>query len=86
MTWQIEWDNRARKELRTLDASVQNKILNYLDERVINNPRNFGRSLVGDKAGLWRYRVGDYRVVCQLEDDHLVILIVSVGHRKEIYD
>jgi len=86
LTWQIEWDNRARKELRTLDASVQNKILNYLDERVINNPRNFGRSLVGDKAGLWRYRVGDYRVVCQLEDDHLVILIVSVGHRKEIYD
>lgn len=86
MTWQIEWDNRARKELRTLDASVQNKILNYLDERVINNPRNFGRGLVGDKAGLWRYRIGDYRVVCQLEDDQLIVLIVSVGHRKEIYD
>jgi len=86
LTWQIEWDNRARKELRTLDASVQNKILNYLDERVINNPRNFGRGLVGDKAGLWRYRIGDYRVVCQLEDDQLIVLIVSVGHRKEIYD
>jgi len=86
MTWKIEWDNRARKELRTLDASVQNKIFNYLDDRVINNPRNFGRGLVGDKAGLWRYRIGDYRVVCQLEDDQLIVLIVSVGHRKEIYD
>lgn len=86
MTWQIEWDNRARKELRSLDASIQNKILDYLDERIITNPRNFGKGLTGDKAGLWRYRIGDYRVVCRFEDDHLVVLIVSVGHRKEIYN
>jgi mRNA interferase RelE/StbE len=86
LTWRIEWDNRARRELRCLDFSIQNKILDYLDERIINNPRDFGRGLVGDKAGLWRYRIGDYRVICRLENNHLVVFVLEVGHRKEIYD
>lgn len=84
--WHIKWDDRARKELRSLDIPVQSKILKYLRERVINNPRSFGRELVGNKAGLWRYRIEDYRLICQLKDEHLVILVVAVGYRKEIYD
>lgn len=84
--WHIKWDDRARKELRSLDTSIQNKILKYLRERVMNNPRSFGRELVGNKAGLWRYRIEDYRLICQLKNDQLVVLIVAVGHRKEIYD
>jgi mRNA interferase RelE/StbE len=52
----------------------------------MNNPRDFGRGLVGDKAGLWRYRIGDYRVVCRLENNRLVVFVLEVGHRKEIYD
>ncbi len=86
MTWQIEWDDRARKELRSLDFSIQKKILSYLRERATDNPHNFGRGLVGDKSGLWRYRVEDYRIVCRLEENRLVVLVLAVGHRKEIYD
>jgi mRNA interferase RelE/StbE len=86
LTWQIEWDDRARKELRSLDASIQKKILRYLKERTIENPRLFGRELVGNKAGLWRYRIEDYRLICRLEEHRLVVFILAVGHRKEIYD
>ena len=88
MTWKIEWDNRARKELRKLDSSVQKEILSYLRFRIMesNNPRFFGQSLSGNKAGLWRYRVGNYRIICKIEDDTLIVFVIGVGHRKEIYE
>lgn len=88
LTWKIEWDDRARKELRKLDSSVQKEILSYLRLRVmeLTNPRVFGQSLSGNKAGLWRYRVGSYRVICKIEDDILVVFVIGVGHRKEIYE
>jgi mRNA interferase RelE/StbE len=86
LTWHIEWDERARKELRSLDIPVQKKILKYLRERASESPRSFGRELVGNKAGLWRYRIEDYRLICKLKDNQLVIFVVAVGHRKEIYD
>lgn len=88
MTWKIEFDDRARRELRKLDKTVQDKILNYFRKRVMpsNDPRSLGKSLVADKKGLWRYRVGDYRIICRIEDNKLVILVLAVGHRKEIYD
>jgi len=82
----IEWDDRARKELRSLDGSIQRKILNYLRERTVENPRAFGKELSGNKTGLWRYRVENFRIICRLEDKKLIILVVAVGHRKEIYD
>jgi len=86
LTWRIEWDNRARKELRNLDPQYQKRILSYLRERVTENPRNFGKQLSGNKSGLWRYRVEDFRVICRLEDDKLAVLVIAVGDRKEIYD
>lgn len=88
MTWKIEWDDRARKELRKLDSPIQKEILTYLRTRVVDlsNPRIFGHGLSGNKAGLWRYRVGDYRVICRIEDDALVVLVIGVGHRKEVYE
>ena len=86
MTWRIEWDNRARKELRNLDPQYQKRILSYLRERVTENPINFGKQLSGNKSGLWRYRVEDFRVICRLEDDKLTVLVIAVGDRKEIYD
>ena len=86
MTWQIEWDDRARKELRFLDPSIQKKILRYLRERITTDPQRFGRGLIGDKVGLWRYRVEDYRVICKIEYDRLTVLVIEVGHRKEIYE
>jgi len=60
--------------------------LSYLRERAIENPRNFGKQLSGDKAGLWRYRIEDFRVICRLQDEKLTVLVLAVGHRKEIYD
>lgn len=86
MIWEIDWDERARKELRSLDRGVQKKILSYLRERTKENPRNFGKQLAGDKAGLWRYRIENFRVICRLQDDKFIVLVVAVGHRKEIYN
>jgi mRNA interferase RelE/StbE len=88
LTWNIEWDDRARKELRRLDFPIQKEILSYLRIRIAesDNPRVFGQSLSGNKVGLWRYRVGDYRIICRIEDDTLVVFVVGVGHRKEIYE
>lgn len=86
MTWQINWDDRARKELRSLDKPIQKKILDYLRSRVSSNPLSFGKELVGNKAGLRSYRVESYRIICQIQDEKLTILVIAVGHRKDIYD
>lgn len=86
MTWEIEWDERARKELRSLDAGIQRRILSYLRERTTENPRNFGKQLSGDKSGLWRYRIEDFRMICRFHDEKLTVVVVAVGHRKKIYD
>ena len=85
MTWQIKWEVSASREFKSLDKPIQKRILKYLDERVIERPKDFGAEVVGDKLGLWRYRVGDYRIICQLKNEKLVVLVVSVGHRKEVY-
>ncbi|HEX5757707.1 MAG TPA: type II toxin-antitoxin system RelE/ParE family toxin [Thermoanaerobaculia bacterium] len=87
MTWRVEFDDRARKELRKLDSPDQEQILRYLHERIATpeDPRRFGKALVADRAGLWRYRVGAYRLICNIEDGREVVLVVAVGHRKEVY-
>jgi mRNA interferase RelE/StbE len=88
LTWNVEWDERARKELRRLDPQVQREILTYLRQRIAlpENPRRFGRPLGGGKHGLWRYRLGAYRLVCQIEEGRSVVLVLAVGHRREVYD
>jgi mRNA interferase RelE/StbE len=87
LAWSIEFVETAKRELRKLDRQWQSKILDYLEEVAeLGDPHVRGKALVGDKQGLWRYRIGDYRVICKLEDCRLVILVLSVGHRREIYD
>lgn len=88
MTWKIEFDNRARKELRKLDPETQKRLLSWISENVAGtgNPREKGRALKGRFRGLWRYRVGDYRIVCQIKDDEILILILRIAHTKDIYD
>lgn len=88
MTWIVELDDRARKELRKLDKSLQKEILNYLKERIAtkDDPRRFGKPLSYDKHGLWRYRVQDARIICGIYDDTLLVLVIRVGHRKIVYD
>jgi len=85
--WVYKFDERAFKELKKLGRQAHCDILAYLDERIAGNadPRRFGKGLKADLAGLWRYRVGDYRILCQIEDQVLLVLVVAVGHRKAIY-
>ncbi len=88
MSWVYRFDERALKELRKLGKQAQRDIIAYLDERIAVNedPRRFGKGLKADLAGLWRYRVGDYRILCQIKDGELLVLVVAVGHRREIYE
>ena len=87
LAWTIDWETRAFKDFQKLDKIIQKKILKYLKERVLlqKDPRAFGKGLAYDKVGLWRYRVENYRIVCQIEDDKLIILIILVSHRKDVY-
>jgi len=87
VNWAYRFDERALKELRKLGHQAQRDILGYLDERVAGNadPRRFGKTLKADLAGLWRYRVGDFRILCQIKDRELLVLVVAVGHRKDVY-
>ena len=86
--WRVEFDRDAARDLRKLDVQAQRDILRYLRERIAteNDPRRFGHALTGDLKGLWRYRVGDYRIVASIEDDRFIVLVVTVGHRREVYD
>ena len=88
MTWTVEFDDVAAKELRKLDRQAQQEILRYFRERIATDedPRRFGKPLARDMAGLWRYRVRDYRMICHIEDDKLVVLVLRVGHHKDIYE
>ena len=87
MTWKVDWDDRALKELRRLDKQLQTDILEYLRVRIATSedPRRFGNPLAYDKHGLWRYRVQNARVICRIYDDKLEVLVVRVGHRKDVY-
>lgn len=87
MNWVYRFDDRALKELRKLGKPAQRDIIAYLDERIAvdADPRRFGKGLKADLAGLWRYRVDDYRILCQIRDAELLVLVVAAGHRRDIY-
>ena len=87
MLWQVEWDSRAVKELRKLDKSLQKDILHYLRERIVSDahPKRLGKVLNHDKRGLWRYRVQDARVICHIDEQARIVLVLRVGHRKQVY-
>lgn len=88
MIWKVEFDNRARKELRKLDSQTQDRILKWLRQRLATDedPRRSGKSLKGRMKGLWRYRVGNYRIISQIQDENILILVVRIGHRGDIYE
>jgi mRNA interferase RelE/StbE len=85
--WLVEFDRSAAGDLRKLGHEGQRLVLTYLRKRIatIEDPRRFGRPLTGDRKGLWRYRVGDYRIIAAIEGERFVVLVVSVGHRREVY-
>lgn len=88
MIWTVEFTEAARKDLAALDRQVARRILAFLRERIAvdEDPRRLGQGLKGSRFGdFWKYRVGDYRVIVQIEDGLLRVLILSVGDRKEVY-
>jgi mRNA interferase RelE/StbE len=88
MTWQIEFDRRAHKEFQRLDRPARERILRFLTERIepSTDPRSLAEPLAGDAfAGLWRFRVGDYRLIAHFEDEVFLVLILRIGHRRAVY-
>ncbi|WP_438477345.1 type II toxin-antitoxin system RelE family toxin [Streptococcus pluranimalium] len=87
MTYKVKLSPKAQKQLRKLDKSVASLIVRYLYKNIdgSDNPRDKGKGLTANRAGQWRYRVGDYRVICDIIDDELIVLAVTIGHRRDIY-
>jgi mRNA interferase RelE/StbE len=85
--WRVEITRTAEKQIQKLNRAAQESIIRFLRERVqpADNPRQLGKPLYGDRGGLWRYRVGDYRLICDVQDERITVLVVRVGHRKDVY-
>ena len=88
MSWDYRFDDNAKRELKKIGPAAATKIIAFLDKRVrgSSDPRAFGKALVGDKKGLWRYRVEDYRILAQIEDHIVIVTVVGVGHRRDVYE
>ncbi len=88
MAWLIEFDDASKKDLAKLDKQVARRITQFLRERVavLDDPRSIGEALKGSKLGmLWKYRVGDYRIISSIEDGAIRIVVVKIGNRREVY-
>ncbi|HEY8034905.1 MAG TPA: type II toxin-antitoxin system RelE/ParE family toxin [Methylobacter sp.] len=87
MAWTVRLSDDAKRDLQKLDKTLQKRITSFLLDRLqtTDNPRITGKALQGRFSGLWRYRVGDFRLLCRIEDNELIILVIEIGHRKEIY-
>ena len=88
MAWSVEFSLGARRQLKKLDGATQREIITYLETRIAASadPKRFGHALSHDLSGLWRYRVGDWRVVCSIQAARLVVLVVKVAHRRELHE
>lgn len=87
MAWQIELTPEAEKQLSKIDRQSAKRIINFLSDRIApaEDPRTAGKALKGVLREFWRYRVGNYRIICRIDDDWLLILVVRVAHRSEVY-
>jgi len=87
LAWTIDYTDTAKAQLRKLDRQTARRIVDFMDARIatLESPRSTGKALVGPLGGLWRYRVGDCRVICEIRDGALRVLVVQIGNRREIY-
>ncbi len=88
MKYKVIFTEKAQKQLKKLDRQTSALIIGWLEKNIENceNPRGHGKGLVENKSGQWRYRVGNYRVICEIQDKEIIVLVLEVGHRREIYD
>lgn len=85
--WSLKFSKRADKQLSKMDAGVRRIIVAWLLKHIdgCEDPRAFGKGLTANRSGEWRYRIGDYRVLCEIRDDDLIVLAIEIGHRRDIY-
>jgi len=85
VSYAVEWSKRSEKQLAKLDRPVAKTLVRFMNERVhgSRDPRHIGKQLTD--SNFWRYRVGDYRILCEIEDQRLIVLVVELGHRREVY-
>lgn len=88
MSYNVQYSKQAIKELKKLDRFTRQMIYSWIDKNLSNceDPRQHGKALTANRKGQWRYRIGDYRLICDIQDDKLVILALTVGHRRDIYN
>lgn len=85
MAWKIEFAKSAAKQLKKIDKPVAVRILKFLNEKIKKDPRSHGKALQGESSEFWRYRIGDYRLVCDIQDGKLLVVVLKLGHRRDIY-
>jgi mRNA interferase RelE/StbE len=87
MTWNIDFTSTAAKQFAKLDKPIKRRIIDFLENRLalLDNPKQLGKALQGELSEYWAYRVGDYRILTTHENNQLIILVVEIGHRKEVY-
>ncbi len=85
--WEVVFSDVALKSLKKMDKQTAALIIGYIEKRIMNciDPRSFGKPLVANHSGKWRYRIGDYRILCLIEDDKVLVTVIEIGHRKDIY-
>lgn len=85
--YRVEYSKKAQKQIKKLDRQIQRLLFAWIDKHLegTDNPRSSGKGLTGDHANEWRYRIGDYRLICDIQDDKMIILALEFGHRREIY-
>jgi mRNA interferase RelE/StbE len=88
MPWSIRLTRTARKALEKLDKRTASRILAFLQDRVVasGDPRSHGKALTGVLSDRWSYRVGDYRIICDIQDEVITVLVLTIGHRKDVYE
>ena len=87
MKYKVIFTDKAKGQLKKLDKHIASLIIGWLEKNVQNceNPRIHGKGLVENRSGQWRYRIGDYRVICEIQDREVIVLVLEIGHRREIY-
>ena len=85
--YKVVFTDKAKKQFKKLDKHIELLLIGWIEKNLegCSNPRLHGKALIADKTGKWRYRIGNYRLIAQIEDDKIIILILNVGHRREIY-
>lgn len=88
MRYKVSYSKRAEKQFDKMNPTVRKKIFSWIDKNLVNceDPRLHGKGLTANRSGQWRYRVGDYRIIADIKDDELIILVIEVGHRKNVYE